>query len=424
MLDRTLAPPVLPLEDFKPVRPKTHSLSGGSVLHTLGAGLQAVLSLSLIFPLPASESFNIGDISLTASMLAEGTSQKNASEIAECFASVGAFTEINTDFDRAVLNVYVTSKHLPSVCELLAEMLNEPAFPEVELEKLRSISLQKLKVDSEKTNYAAAQVFRQTLFGAGSPYGYRKTEELIRRTDVNRLKEVYEAVFARRPFTAVLAGQVAENEINTVIDVFGNFTRKPTISSPKTKFSVLDNLPDSAVIIEKEKAVQTSLRIGRSLFTKNDPDYTDFSVLNEILGGYFGSRLMQNIREKHGFTYGINSVSVCLQNAGYWFVGTDVKKESAGQAVEEIYREIELLRSGFVPDLELETVKSYMAGSFISSVNTPFSLADLYRSVWFDGLTEDYYDTIVSRIRAVTPERLHDLAQKYWSGPMLEVRTG
>ena len=137
-------------------------------------------------------------------------------------------------------------------------------------------------------------------------------------------------------------------------------------------------------------------------------------VATEILGGYFGSRLMRNIREEKGFTYGISSSIVPMRQAGYWAIGTDVKKEFAQATLDEIQKEIHRLQTELVPENELETVKNYLAGEFAGSLNTPFEIADRVRLMVLEGLDVEFYSNYIQRLRVVTAEDIQRMANQYW----------
>jgi predicted Zn-dependent peptidase len=160
--------------------------------------------------------------------------------------------------------------------------------------------------------------------------------------------------------------------------------------------------------------MQSSIRIGRRLFKRQHPDFYRMIVANEVLGGYFGSRLMRNIREDKGFTYGISSSIAPMRQEGYWVIGTDVKKEFTQATIDEIEKEINRLQTELVADNELETVKNYLAGEFAGSLHTPFEIADRVRLMVLEGLEADFYSNYIQRLRVVTAADIQTMAQKYW----------
>ncbi|MBL0064989.1 MAG: insulinase family protein [Bacteroidetes bacterium] len=168
----------------------------------------------------------------------------------------------------------------------------------------------------------------------------------------------------------------------------------------------------------KEGAVQSAIRIGRRLFNRNHPDYPGMAVLNTVLGGYFGSRLMSNIREDKGYTYGIGSALVSMKQEGYFFISTEVGADVTIPALTEIYKEIDLLKTELVDEEELEMVRNYMRGTFIKGIESAFHLADRFRSLHLHGLGYDYYQKYLEKVRTIQPEEIKALANKYLDSSM------
>jgi predicted Zn-dependent peptidase len=176
---------------------------------------------------------------------------------------------------------------------------------------------------------------------------------------------------------------------------------------------MLDTTKQRTHFIEKPDAIQSAVRVGRLLFNKKDPDYFKFQVLNTVLGGYFGSRLMANIREDKGYTYGIGSGLASLVNGGYFFISTEVGVDVTNNTLSEIYKEIKLLREQPVNNEELETVRNYVLGQFLRSVDGPYSLADKFKAIWEFGLGYDYFENYFKAVKTITPKEIQELANKY-----------
>jgi zinc protease len=168
-----------------------------------------------------------------------------------------------------------------------------------------------------------------------------------------------------------------------------------------------------SILIEKEGAMQSSIRMGKQLITRKHPDFFTMMLLNEILGGYFGSRLMKNIREEKGLTYGISSNLALFGQAGYFVIGTDVKREFTQQTIDEIHKEIKILQTELVTENELETVKNYMVGSFAGSLNTPFDITDRYKVIFSENLPLDFYQNYIPNIQQISNVMLLEAANKY-----------
>jgi len=171
--------------------------------------------------------------------------------------------------------------------------------------------------------------------------------------------------------------------------------------------------------------LQSAIRIGAPSINKRHEDYQGLKVLNVILGGYFGSRLMKNIREEKGYTYGINSSVVSLNLTGLISISTEVSNKFTRCAIDEIYKEIRRLQSEPVDKEELSVVRNYMLGELVRMFDGPFASAESFRSAWEYGLDNSYYKRFADRIQSIEPDELKALAQKYYNtDDLYEVTAG
>ncbi|CAA9312473.1 MAG: Zinc protease [uncultured Cytophagales bacterium] len=410
-LDRTQPPSFQEIREIYVTRAQSQTLPNGIKLHWLNAGEQPALRLEFIFaagnwyePRKAVSYF-------AAKMLNEGTSTRTAAQINEYVDQFGSFLELNHGVERINVTLYALNKHLPALLPLVVDLITDSVFPEAELENLKTITQQNIRVNSEKTAFLAQNRFKELIFGADHPYGRSIHVADIPGIHPGLLKPYFEERLKGKPFDIVLSGMITDDVLKQVTGVFGQFP----VTVPGADGSASKAIADQtrAEVIEKAGSLQSSLRVGKRLFTRRHPDYFKMMVLNEILGGYFGSRLMKNIREDKGFTYGIHSSLVTHQREGYLVIGTDVKREFTGQTLDEIRKEIKILQTEPVGEEELRTVQSYMIGSFAGSVTTSFALADHFKTIYFDGLDYAFYEHYIEHIRQTTAEDLLELANKY-----------
>lgn len=377
-------------------------------MHILRAGKQEVLRIEAIFRAGTVLENKNAQAFFATKMLSEGTSRYSAKEIANILDSHGAHLDLSPGFDFCTVAVYTLSKHLPVILPLLKSILTEAVFPEQELETLKDIKKQKLRVDNTKNAVVASKQFRHKLFG-NHPYGKFLKEEDIDRITTKDLEDFYRQ-YLHHNFELMVAGDVNPEAEAQIEKAFGEVIFKPI---PASAFSAPKEEPIERENIPKKGSLQSSIRMGRRLFTLSHPDFNRFSVLNTIFGGYFGSRLMKSIREEKGYTYGISSNIVPMKGAGYFLIGTDVVGEFTEQTLEEIQREIERLRKEPIDAEELETVRNYMLGSFLSSLDTPFALADRYKTTYLHELPSDFYEQFVKEINEVNARELQELALRY-----------
>lgn len=419
-LDRTQSPAFQAIQEVRLPPVQTHTLGNGIPVHLIAAPHQPVLRIECIFEAGTwHERGRPGSAFFTVKMLAEGTTTRSSAQISEEFDRYGAFIELNSGPDRASVVVYCLTKFLPDVLPLLREVLTEPTFPTKELDDLRNITLQNLRVNYEKNAYLAGVLFRAKLFGTDHPYGRSQQPEAVEQIDRDGVVAFYERVMRNRPFRILLAGQVTDREVQLIDHELGQLSVDAGALTPSANpvAATDDRLP---VLAAKPDSLQSSIRLGRRLFTRDHPDYFKMLVTNEVLGGYFGSRLMKNIREDKGFTYGISSNMPSFRRDGYFIIGTDVNKENTQQTLDEIRKEIRTLQTEPVPADELETVQNYMAGEFVGSFNTPFEMADRYKVILLDGLPADFLANYIPNLRAVTPEDVLATAESYLSDDSLQ----
>ena len=409
-LDRTKAPGFKQFQKFDIREAQSLTINDALTLHYINAGDQPVARLELIFDAGTWHETQTGQAYFTGQMLKEGTTNHDSQAISLFFDQYGAFLEINPGVDQLTVTVYGLTKHFPVLIPFVKEMVFDAVFPEKELETLKNIKIQSIKVQNEKNNILASKLFRAALFGENHAYGMYLTEASIRAIQPDHLREFHKTNLAKG-FQIILSGQVTNKEISLIEETFGsialvNHTRPQNVQNPFTAKA-------QRKTVEKDDSLQSSIRLGKVLFSKKHPDYARFSVVIEILGGYFGSRLMKNIREEKGYTYGIHAAVANFIHAGYMIIGTDVKKSFTKATIEEIHKEINTLQTVAVPNEELETVKNYMLGTFQSSITTPFSLADKFKAIHFYGLDYQFYRDYLSAVKSVNQEDILRLSQQH-----------
>jgi zinc protease len=411
ILDRTIAPPSRQVEHVNIPKAERIILDNQTPLYIIRAGEQPVMRLELIFDAGSRFDTNFGEAFFASKMLTEGTKKHSGVEISEYFDQFGAFLEISQSAERLVLTVHGMTKHLPQLLPMLQEMITDSVIPAEELAMQKTIASQTLKVNLEKTAFVASQLLREQIFGANHPYGKSLNQAAIENITQESVLDFYKKQIAGKVFTVFLSGNVGENETNAINNWLGQMAVEiPTNADAK---SIESPLVGENLLINRPENLQSSIRLGRKLFNRTDPDFFKFIVTNTIFGGYFGSRLMKNIREDKGFTYGISSSVIPQKVGGYLVMGTDVKKENTQQTLDEIFKEINLLQTELVSENELETAQNYMIGAFIGSLNTPFEVADRQKVVILENLPSDFYQNYIQKIRAVSAEDVMEMANKY-----------
>lgn len=346
----------------------------------------------------------------TNNLLLSGYAEKSAATIAEELDFYGGYAQREMDRDHAGMSLFGLSENIDKIFSVYRDAFEKCTFPLAQFEKEKTVTLSRFKIDFKKVKTQCRRQFNQAIFGENSPYGHLAEEkdfELISRTDVI---DFYNTFYKGTKPTLFLVGNVPDYFIKSLKDWSLSFNGK---AKPVVNASV--HQTKGRIDVHVENAIQSAIRIGRPLFNKTHPDYFNFQLLNTLLGGYFGSRLMANIREDKGYTYGIGSALSVMENASYFFIATEVATEVKEATIQEINKEIEILQNTLVPTAELERVKNYMLGDFLRHADGPIAMMENFKNIHFNQLKNTYYTDYIQAINNATPEMLKEVAQKYLS---------
>jgi zinc protease len=408
MLDRKSPPPFKKISQVQLPEVERYLLSGGMPVHVINAGKQPVIRIEFIIKNGAVSEEVLGQSFFATKMLTEGAGPYSSKEIAEILDAHGAYVEHMPGLDYCTLTLYCLNKHLPTLLQVFRLILTEPRFPEKEFRILQDIKKQRILVDDNKNAVVAGKKFREALYG-NHTYGKHLTAADVDRIALSDVVNFYEKNL-RNGFELLLAGQVDAQVMRLLEETFGDL---PYRNLQGSALGVKGSETPQRLNLPKADSLQSTIRMGKVLFNVTHPDFHKFSVMNTALGGYFGSRLMKVIREERGYTYGIYSNLIPMKNSGYFVIGTDVVGEHTEDTLQEINHQIEILQQELMPEEELETIKNYMVGSFLGSMNTPFALADKFKTVYFNGLGLDFFNEHVRQTYATSPEDVRQLARQY-----------
>jgi predicted Zn-dependent peptidase len=405
-LDRNIAPSLLPIDHISFVAPDTYHLINGATLY-FRQGLQNETSKIELHFAAGSASGDALSASLCAGLLINGTKQKTAKQIQKALDAVGAYYDVSLSQETTVVTLYALKDQLLKAYQIFHDSLFGAIFPLKELHELVHERQQKFMVQQQKVSFLAQRLFQRSLF-AGSVYAKQIQLEDFQGADRSAIIAFHEQHYLKGLKKVFLIGDISEAHLLAFQELLNVYQSEiPARQAFEWK-------PEAgATHIEQEKALQSALRIGRPLFNKTHPDFCAFSVLNTILGDYFGSRLMSNIREDKGYTYGIGSHIVENSNFGYFVIGTEVGVQTRTATYLEIQKEFERLQTELVSDAELELVKNYLMGQLLKSADGPYAMLDLFANVETLGLDLSFYDHYIAEIKAVDAKKLQELARQY-----------
>ncbi len=351
---------------------------------------------------------------LTNRLMKEGTVNHTSKAIAEKMDFYGASLYNQHDSDMASYGITCLKKHLPSVLPLLAEILQQPSYSEAELSLQCKLGKEGLKQEKEKTETIANDNFYRALYGENHPYG--RVNEVSDYDKVNTavIKAYHQSHYHPGNAYIFVAGAVDDQTAALLNTYLGTNAWAPKVNAEIPQYSI-EAATTHQLYQEKKDAVQSSLRIGNRTIGLRHPDYNGLKIATVLLGGYFGSRLMSNIREEKGYTYGIYAtISNRLQD-NHFRIGTEVGKEVAKAALKEIYYEMEEMKQAAVDMEELVQVRNYLLGNYMDSLSNVFNTAQLLNNmITYKRTPEDFYETI-NVLKNITPDEIQQLAQRYFN---------
>ncbi len=416
ILDRSTPPPIHDAIEFDYILPPINheQLENGLPVYWLNAGSQDVVEIDWVFPAGLWFEQKPAVAQAVAGLLKNGTSTRTAHEIHEALEFYGATLKVNPGNDYSFVTLYCLTKHLQHLLPIVYDLLTDAVFPESELQLHKQNTIQKLMVNLRQCEFVANQRIDAMLFGEAHPYGrYSKIEkiEAITRED---LVSFYKRCFAMANVRIFMAGKVGAQEVRQLNEVFGKAAIEVV---PLTQETFATPAPTSKKVNELNdpNGVQGAIRIGRLFPNRHHPDFAPMVVLNTMFGGYFGSRLMSNIREEKGYTYGIYSSLAPYLNGGSLTIHTEVGRDVIEAAVKEIYLEMEVLRNEAAEDDEILLVKNYLLGNLLGDLDGPFHIIQRWRTLILNGLTEEHFNRNISIYKSVTGKELQELAQKYFN---------
>jgi len=410
-LKRNIPPKIWGVERVEYIEPGRHLLENGVELFTLTSGDQEVVKIDFSFKAGSWYSNSKLDSSMAASMLQEGTTNRKAIEIANTFDFYGAQFSSASSYDNNYISLLSLKKYLPYLLPMVSEIIRDSSFPDEEFEILRQKRKQRAIVDAGRVGLMAQKNFLRNLFGEGHPYAPVSSPAFYDSVTREGAKSHYRNYYCPDRMTITASGFIDNEVIQLITENFsaswGN--------SNKAERTNNHHLPiaDKSLFIEKRGANQNAVAIGKLFPTQNHPDFPGIKLLCTILGGYFGSRLMTNIRENKGYTYSIQASPISFLHNGVLLVFAEVKTDKTEETVNEIFIEINKLSEELITREELIPIQNYMLGRILEDFDGPFARAQTFASLKEANLDFDFYNSLIHTVKTATPEDIRALAQKY-----------
>ncbi|GIV43439.1 MAG: peptidase M16 [Bacteroidia bacterium] len=336
----------------------------------------------------------------------------SSTELAEKLDGLGSEISTSAGYEQSTITLSCPAKHIDKTLPLLLEVYQWANFPEDEFTTYQQRMIRNLEIEEKKTNAMATRYFLKRLWGS-YPYGKKVIKEDFQSLTIEEVHEFHKNEILKNDVYLIVSGNFEISQVHSLIEKYFGSLELHCSSSVSKSVTEQVVTTEGLYFHEMPNQVQSSLRIGHLSIPKSHEDYEELQVLGTLLGGFFGSRLMKNIREDKGYTYGIYGGFIGMKQKGYFMISTDVANEYVDDTLKEIYKEISRLQNEKVGEEELQVVKNYLMGNLLSSLETPFQVADTLSLLRLNGLNTHHLQKTFERIKYISPERILELAQKY-----------
>ena len=414
MIDRLAAPPIKDAVEFN-LQLKTcerFSLDNGVPVYTIDAGAQEVLQVELVFYAGNWFEKQRAVAAATNYLLKNGTTKKTAFQINEEFEYYGAYCNRSCYNETAVISLSTLNKNLPELLTVVKEMITDAVFSNEELDIYKQNTKQRLSVNLKKSDFVAARLSDAYLYGENHPYGCYTNPADIDALNTDILKDFFKQYYLNGQCVIFVSGKLPNDIQEQLNKNFGALSFKAfdqqleaigQIPAAEKKYRI-QNDPDG---------VQGAIRIARPFPNRHHPDFMKVMVLNTLFGGFFGSRLMSNIREDKGYTYGIHSYVQNHLQPSAWVISTEAGKDVCEATIKEVYKEMKSLREDLVDEEELMLVRNYLIGTILGDLDGPFQIMGRWKNLVLNNLADDYFYRSIETIKTISAEELRELAKKY-----------
>ena len=411
-MDRTIAPKIIDAVDLSlKLKPyQKYILKNGVEVYAVDAGAEEVMMVEWVYYAGDWYEENKLVAAATNFMLKNGTSSKTAFQINEHFEYYGSYLNRAAYNETSTITLHTLTKHIHELLPVVREILTDSVFPEEELTVYKKIMQQRLSVNLLKCDFVGHRLIDAYLYGENHPYGrFTRLEDFDELTR-DQMLAFYKKYYQQGKFIIFAAGKLPKNFEELLNKHFGDLSNQKL---EEKNYSIQPAVEKKQRLINDPNGVQGAIRIARHFPNRHHPDFLKVQVLNSLFGGFFGSRLMTNIREDKGYTYGIHSY---LQNhiqQTAWLVSTEAGRDVCEAAIKEVYYEMQQLRDKLVDEEELLLVRNYMMGSILGDLDGPFHIIARWKNIILNDLDEKYFYDSINTIKSISAEEIKQLAEKY-----------
>ncbi len=386
-------------------------LSNGAELLLCRDNTQPLINLKILIDSGSVHEDIPGLASLAAQMLLRGTGSRSAREIAEATDSIAAQAYSTATWDSTGLGFSCMADFAKQAFDVIADCLYDPKFEDSEIGRLKKKTIADIRHENADTNYLSGLAFGCSMY-KGHRYGHARggTEASIGSISRSDCLGWYEGRLMNSKLSVIVSGNFDTDELVNMLESKILEQGSPSADTIPAQPEIAGN---NVVIIAKEKAPQTTVRIGMPSIGRNNADYPALQLLNTIFGGYFMSRLNHLLRETKGYTYGVFSSVAARKYGSAFVISTNVGNEHVANAIGDSISEMKHFAGGKLDHEEVERARQYLGGSFLRSVESPKQIATMLNSLLLYGLPDSYFDDFFRKINEVTAGELPEVQKKY-----------
>lgn len=411
LTDRSTEPPVKGFSTLSIPHPNTMTLPNGIELYTIDAGDQPINRITVSFDSGLMEAHVPDALQLATQLLREGTESYSGSSISETLDYHGAWLKCDAMSHNSAVSLWSLNKSTVRLLPILKELLLKPTFPEKEFMTLRDKHKAKFMLSQKNVSFIAAMTDKKLVFGEKHPMSRIVDANEIESLSTDDIRTAYSNAFSLAPKVFV-TGEIKEL-LPEIIDFFGKLEYKPSDSAQQIIMPMQPTIGTTTVVSDVDAEHQAAIAMSIPSIDRSHCDYIPLRLVVMALGGYFGSRLMTNIREDKGYTYGIQANLLGYREGGVISIMTNTAPQYIDAVIDEVKHELMRLREQKMGDDELAVVKNNAMTSLAAILDTPFSIMDMYISQFHTGTPKDYFEKQVQAIKSLTADDILELSQKY-----------
>ncbi len=415
LANRTQAPAVELPKSFDIPNPQLVSSELGIPIYYFPTANEPIVRLDFIFEAGSRYQDKVFVASASNALLIEGTTTYSGAEMAEAIDFLGSYIYPFIDRDEAGISAFCLKRNFRKTLQLALDILSEPVFPNKEFENFVANKEQSIILDQQRSESVARKRFMEHIFGSEHPYGIHGGIEDLHRLTTDDLIEFHKNFYHSNNLRIILTCDNDSSHFDILEEELSTWSVVNRKKLNGTGIPAANTQIPATHYFTVPHATQVSLRIGKFIPGPQHPDYHKLTILNTILGGYFGSRLMQNIREDKGLTYGIGSSLIAFKESSLLSIGSNVSREKYQEAIQECFNEINILRTELVSAEELSRIRNYLIGDLQRQLDGPFSRTDSFKGLLLFGLNFTVYRDFYNELIGITPEQIRDIAVKYFN---------